>query len=202
MADPKLDALILQLSGMRTLLLKQAGTNVKKRNSIIENFERTITGLKEEKERATTEKQKVEFYNKVEGMAKGFQGMTEAALALKNAVEGGDPFAISASTLDLAASLVATVSMAGGPIGAAVGAAFGAILSIVSMILKIFQKESKSLVSQIEQMMRKINARESNTRSSNGRRLYKHIHKPRNKNKRKKRKSCRMALLIQKKRRL
>ncbi len=156
MADPKLDALILQLSGMRTLLLKQAGTNVKKRNSIIENFERTITGLKEEKERATTEKQKVEFYNKVEGMAKGFQGMTEAALALKNAVEGGDPFAISASSLDLAASLVATVSMAGGPIGAAVGAALGAILSLVSTILKIFQKETESLVSQIEQMMRNL----------------------------------------------
>ena len=69
--------------------------------------------------------------------------MAGATVALITAVKSGDPFAISASSLDLAASLVSTISLAGGPIGAAVGAVVGAILSIVSMILKIFQEESE-----------------------------------------------------------
>ena len=90
--------------------------------------------------------------------AGGCTAMASATIDLVRAVQSGDPFAISASTLDLTASLVSTISLAGGPIGAAVGAVLGAILSIVSMILKMFQEESKSLLSQIEQLLRKLNA--------------------------------------------
>jgi hypothetical protein len=114
--------------------------------------------LKDHYAAAQSDKDRAAICSHVEGVANGFQAMTQASISLAGAIKSGDPFAISASSLDLATSLVGTVSLFGGPIGAAVGAVLGAILSIVSMILKMFQKEEESLLSRIEQMARKLQA--------------------------------------------
>ena len=119
---------------------------------------KTILNIKLEERQAIAAGNQAAFYEKVEGLASGFQAMTQASIGLAGAIKSGDPFAISASSLDLATSLISTISLAGGPVGAAAGAVLGAILSIISMILKMFQEESESLISQIEQVSRKLQA--------------------------------------------
>jgi hypothetical protein len=117
----------------------------------VNNIVKTYNAAKDDKERK-------ELYGQVSAAVKGLEGVTAASISLREAVKSGDPIAISMQTLALAGSVVAIASLAGGPIGAAIGAIVGAVLSIVSMILALFQKESESLLSQIEKMLRKINA--------------------------------------------
>jgi hypothetical protein len=162
MADPKLEALIMQLEGMQVLLTSLTGLSEKDQREIEADIHRTIRGLRDGEKLAGTKKEKEEFLDRVEALAKGVPGMTRASIDLANAVKSGDAYAISASTLDLAASLVSTAGAVTGPIGAAAAAVLGAVLSAVSMILKLFVKvESPSLLAQIEEMIRNI---ESETR--------------------------------------
>jgi hypothetical protein len=157
MADPKLDAVIEQLKWTKIQLMAQAPLQADK-DKIEIRINKTILNIKLEERQAIAAGNQTAFYEKVEGLANGFQAMTQASIGLAGAIKSGDPFAISASSLDLATSLISTISLAGGPVGAAAGAVLGAILSIISMILKMFQAESESLISQIEQVSRKLQA--------------------------------------------
>ena len=157
MADLKFEALMRVLEGQRDLLASLS-TNRKDKTSVRNKINATIKGFREQYEAAQTEKEKAAIYNHVADVAKGLEAAGAATGALVKAVQSGDPFAISASTLTLAASLISTISLAGGPVGAAVGAVIGAILSIISMILGLFQKESASLISEIEKLMRDLKA--------------------------------------------
>jgi hypothetical protein len=157
MADPKFEALMTVLQEQKILLAGLPGLSVTDKTVVENRMNATISSLRGDYERAETDKEKDAVYDTVAGLAGGCTAMASASIDLVRAVQSGDPFAISASTLDLTASLVSTISLAGGPIGAAVGAVLGAILSIVSMILKMFQTESESLLSQIELLLRKIN---------------------------------------------
>ena len=157
MADPKLDAVIEQLMWTKNQLMAQAPLQADK-DKIEIRINKTILNIKLEERQAIAAGNQAAFYEKVEGLASGFQAMTQASIGLAGAIKSGDPFAISASSLDLATSLISTISLAGGPVGAAAGAVLGAILSIISMILKMFQAKSESLISQIEQVSRKLQA--------------------------------------------
>jgi hypothetical protein len=72
--------------------------------------------LKDHYAAAQSDKDRAAICSHVEGVANGFQAMTQASISLAGAIKSGDPFAISASSLDLATSLVGTVSLFGGPI--------------------------------------------------------------------------------------
>jgi hypothetical protein len=150
MADPNFEALILGLNHSSTLL------PVGNLDKI--SLDAAIKDLQDKYDAAKTKKEKDEIYGQVSAVAKGLEAAAGAAIGLSKAVKSGDPFAISAQSLAVAAALVAMVGVATGPIGAAVGAIVGALLSIVSMILGLFQKESESLITQIEKVVRTINA--------------------------------------------
>jgi hypothetical protein len=88
------------------------------------------------------------------------KALPAAAESLRDAIRGfqsGDPFAGSASVMDLCSTLstlVGAVSSVGGPPGALVGALF----SLVSMVLKMFVKPQTDLSRQIEDMARGLAA--------------------------------------------
>jgi hypothetical protein len=157
MADLKFDALMQLLEGQREVLASLS-TSPKDKKNVRSKIDATIKSFREQYEAAQTEKEKAAICDHVADVAKGLEAAGAATSALVQAVQSGDPFAISAATLTLAASLISTISLAGGPVGAAVGAVIGAILSIISMILGLFQKESESLISQIEKLMRDLSA--------------------------------------------
>jgi hypothetical protein len=150
MADPQFDALILGLNHSSTLLPVGAAERL--------SLDAAIKDLQDKYNTAKDDKKRKELYGQVKAIAQGLEGVAAASISLKEAVKSGDPIAISMQTLALAGSVVAIASLAGGPIGAAIGAIVGTVLSIVSMILALFQKESESLLSQIEKLLRKINA--------------------------------------------
>ena len=154
MADLKFEALLALLENQKELLASQNPRD----KSIKSKMDVTIKGLKEQYAAAKNDKERADIYNGVADFANSLKAAGAATGALITAVKSGDPFAISASSLELAASLVSTISLAGGPIGAAVGAVVGAVLSIVSMILGLFQEEFESLISQIEKLMRNLKA--------------------------------------------
>jgi hypothetical protein len=157
MADLDFDVLMQGLAQQRELLASLS-TNANDKANIRNKINATIKGFREQYEAAKTEKEKAAICGHVADVAKGLEAAGAATGALVQAVQSGDPFAISAATLTLAASLISTISLAGGPVGAAVGAVIGAILSIISMILGLFQKESASLISEIEKLMRDLKA--------------------------------------------
>jgi hypothetical protein len=144
-----LEALIIQLRAME-VLLRDRTTDPKRKQAITQLIDKQISNLRLEETTAIQDGKQAAFYASLEGAANGLKGLAAASIDLYHAVQSGDPFTISASTLDLAAMVIGTVSLAGGPIGAVVGAVVGAILSIVSMILKMFQKEAESLIQRIQ----------------------------------------------------
>ena len=160
--DPNYDrqfAATMELLGnQRQMLLDidRLNNNSLGQKAIAEDMNATIQALDKKYKAAQNDEERKAICSGVAELANGFQAMAQASISLAGAVKSGDPFAISAASLDLAASLIGTVSLAGGPIGAAVGAVLGAILSIVSMILKMFQTEAESLLSQIEKMERSL----------------------------------------------
>ena len=137
--DPNYDRLFAAtkelLENQRQMLLDidRLNNNSLGQKAIAEDMNATIQALDKKYKAAQNDKEREAICSGVAELANGFQAMTQASISLVGAVKSGDPFAISAASLDLAASLVGTVSLAGGPIGAAVGAVLGAILSIVSM---------------------------------------------------------------------
>jgi len=156
MADTEFEALIELLEQQGQLLAAQAGSDGGAQ--IKADVKEAILAFRKEYKDAENEKDREAIYKKTEGVAKGMKAATSASIAMKSASDTEDPFAIAAAALDLIESVAAMVSAACGPVGAAVGAVLGAILSIVSMILKLFQKKSESLISQIERLMRNIEA--------------------------------------------
>ena len=88
------------------------------------------------------------------------KGLPIIATGVRNAVlafQSGDKFGGSAAVMDIcagAASMLGSLSAAGGPPGALIGAVF----SIVSMILKMFVPAQTSLTEKLEQMYRTIAA--------------------------------------------
>jgi hypothetical protein len=94
-----------------------------------------------------------------EGVAKALPAL---ATGIRDAVRGfqsGDPMAGSAAIMDICstiASIGGSLSLAGGPPGAIVGALF----SVVSMILKMFVKEQKSLTTQLQEMLEVMQSRQ------------------------------------------
>lgn len=86
------------------------------------------------------------------------KGLPALASGIRDAIRGfekGDKFAGSAAIMDICATLASTVgsvTAAGGPPGALIGALF----SIVSMVLKAFIPPQKSLLQEIDGIVREI----------------------------------------------
>lgn len=106
-----------------------------------------------------TEEEKAAAQRYLDGIAKG---ITALATGIRDAVVGfqsGDPVAGSAAIMDICATIATiggAMTAAGGPPGAIVGALF----SVISMILRMFVKEQKSVTAQIEEVMRILESEE------------------------------------------
>jgi hypothetical protein len=112
-----------------------------------------------ESDQATKDQQEAATRH-IEAMAKGLPAFASGLRDAVQAFSSGDSFAGSAAVMDICSTLSSTIgsmiSVAGGPPGALIGALF----SIVSMILKMFVKEQKSLSVQLEDLMRGLKAEE------------------------------------------
>ena len=185
--DPNYDRLFAAtkelLENQRQMLLDidRLNNNSLGQKAIAEDMNATIQALDKKYKAAQNDKEREAICSGVAELANGFQAMTQASISLVGAVKSGDPFAISAASLDLAASLVGTVSLAGGPIGAAVGAVLGAILSIVSMILKMFQTEARITPLADRENGKEPQRREPNRRLASRINSYKGVYRGRNK---------------------
>jgi hypothetical protein len=112
--------------------------------------------LREAKEQAAA--RGAEFRRQVGALATGITGLTNGIVGVINASKGGNPFAISAASLDLASAIVGTAGALAGPYGAAAGALLGAVLGMVSTILKQFLPAEPPLLQRIEALLRQIGA--------------------------------------------
>ncbi len=157
MADPTVDALILQLEAMGALLGSTPGGIGAEG---VQTIKQLVVDLKAAEAQGLSDAERAKFLGRVQAVADGLPKITQGAIGLANAVKSGDPYAIAASSLELAGSLAVTAGSVAGPEGAAAGALLAAVLSIVSMILKLFTKEPPSLLSQIESLMRGLEAEE------------------------------------------
>lgn len=155
MADPTVAALIAQLEGMGALL---AGTPGGIGAEGVQTINQLVLDLRAAEAQGMSAAERAKFLGRVQAVADGIPKITQGAIGLANAVKSGDPYAIAASSLELAGSLAVTVGSVAGPEGAAAGALLAAVLSMVSMILKLFTKEPPSLLSQIENLMRGLEA--------------------------------------------
>lgn len=129
MADPVLD----QLDALEKSA-KDAGND---------DIVKAVTKLRTEYEGSKDPKQK-------EAVAKAIPDITKGTLAAINAFREKPPDAIGGSAAIL--DILSGVSSALGPEGAVLGALF----SMVSMILGFFEPKQPSLISQIENLLRKI----------------------------------------------
>jgi len=130
-----------------------------------------IKALRSEAKKAKTDREAKDYEKKRDEIAEAVEkaaGQAEktarSGIDLYKAIKSGDPFAISASSLDMATGVVSMLSTLssfsalGGPVGAAIGAVVNMILSIASMFLKLFQEEADSLLSQIKELLDKMQA--------------------------------------------
>jgi hypothetical protein len=112
-----------------------------------------VEGLSEE------DKRRKEFEKNTENLAKALPNITKGTLTAITAFQKDDPISGSAAIMDICASLaplLGGLSAAGGPPGMLVGAIF----AMVGQILSFFAPKSESLTSQIETLMRKLQAEE------------------------------------------
>jgi hypothetical protein len=110
-----------------------------------------VEGLSEE------DKRRKEFEKNTENLAKALPNITKGTLTAITAFQKDDPISGSAAIMDICASLaplLGGLSAAGGPPGMLVGAIF----AMVGQILSFFAPKSESLTSQIETLMRKLQA--------------------------------------------
>ena len=104
-----------------------------------------------------TAEEKAAAQRYLNGLAKGLPALTAGIRDAYYGFSGGDPLAGSAAIMDICATIASiggAMSAAGGPPGALVGAIF----SIVSMILRMFVKQQRSLTSQLEEIIRSLEA--------------------------------------------
>jgi hypothetical protein len=105
------------------------------------------------------DKRRKEFEKNTENLAKALPNITKGTLTAITAFQKDDPISGSAAIMDICASLaplLGGLSAAGGPPGMLVGAIF----AMVGQILSFFAPKSESLTSQIETLMRKLQAEE------------------------------------------
>lgn len=124
----------------------------------IKNLRSEYEAAREEAKNGTPE-EKSAFALYQTALADGLPGMTKGTLAAITAFQQQPPDAISgsAAVMDICSSLASALgglSTAGGPPGALIGALF----SMVSMILNFFAPKPPSLISQIEKLMRDLEA--------------------------------------------
>ena len=109
------------------------------------------------KSQTATAEEKAAAQRYLNGLAKGLPALTAGIRDAYYGFSGGDPLAGSAAIMDICATIASiggAMSAAGGPPGALVGAIF----SIVSMILRMFVKQQRSLTSQLEEIIRSLEA--------------------------------------------
>ena len=105
------------------------------------------------------DKRRKEFEKTTENLAKALPNITKGTLTAITAFQKDDPISGSAAIMDICASLaplLGGLSAAGGPPGMLVGAIF----AMVGQILSFFAPKSESLTSQIETLLRKLQAEE------------------------------------------
>src|SRR5258708_965338 len=96
-----------------------------------------------------------------EALVNRLTGLPALAAGIRDAVkafESGDPFAGSAAVMDISASLATTIGAMAGAAAGPAGALLRGLLSVVSLILKAFLPQQKSLADQIETLIRDIQA--------------------------------------------
>jgi hypothetical protein len=93
------------------------------------------------------------------GLAKGLPELTKGIINASKSFQSGDAFSGSAAIMDICATLTSTIA-AMAPAAGPPGALIAAIFSIVSMILNCFAPKAESLTSQLEKLMRDLNAEE------------------------------------------
>ncbi len=106
---------------------------------------------------APDDKRRKEFEKLEENLAKALPNITKGTLAAITAYQNGDAITGSAAVMDICASLapmLGALSVAGGPPGMLVGAIF----AMIGQILSFFAPKSESLTSQIENLLRELQA--------------------------------------------
>jgi hypothetical protein len=106
---------------------------------------------------APSEKRRKEFDKQTENLAKALPNVTKGTLSAITAFQKGDAITGSAALMDICASLaplVGGLAAAGGPPGMLVGAIF----AMIGQILAFFAPKSESLTTQIEKLMRTLQA--------------------------------------------
>ena len=101
MADLDFDVLMQGLAQQRELLASLS-TNANDKANIRNKINATIKGFRDQYEAAKTEKEKAAICDHVADVANHLAAAGAATGALVQAVQSGDPFAISAATLTLA----------------------------------------------------------------------------------------------------
>jgi hypothetical protein len=139
--------------GERQRLETQLGQRTSELRSEYEKELQIVEGLSKD------DKRRKEFEKHTENLAKALPNITKGTLAAITAFQKGDAITGSAAVMDICASLapmLGALSAAGGPPGMLVGAIF----AMVGQILSFFAPKSESLTSQIETLMRKLQAEE------------------------------------------
>lgn len=106
---------------------------------------------------AKDDKRRKEIEKNVENLAKALPNITKGTLAAITAFQKNDPISGSAAIMDICSSvapIIGGLAAAGGPPGMLVGAIF----AMIGQILSFFAPKSESLTSQIEKMLRTLEA--------------------------------------------
>ena len=125
--------------------------------NLYDQFEKDWNKYQDEK---TTEKEREAIDKNLKSLAKALPGVTQGTISAIAAFRDDDAMRGSAAIMDICgslASLVGSLSAAGGPPGMLIGAIF----SMIGQILNALAPQSESLTSKIEKLLRESKAEEA-----------------------------------------